>query len=221
MFEEVRSVQMAQTFASMVQWVMSASDDRPRSQSKMTVEDIDLSLDRIASGCRFSSIELREKVKNDDRAQLCAKDELSSIFRHIHSSEAKWLIRLVLKTLSPIEIPEAATLRRFHFLLPDLLQFQNSLEACVRLLEIDMIRQMPSQPSREVQKRMRESASHRLKPEVGVMISPSCREKGRGIQHCCCQIAGGRTMSIERKYDGEYCQVHVNLKKDANCNQRE
>ncbi len=98
----------------------------------MTVEDIDQTLDRIASRCRFSSVELREK--NDDGAQMCTKDELSSIFRHIHSSEGKWLIQLVLKTPSPIEIPETATPLRSHFLLPDLLQFQNSLEACVRLL---------------------------------------------------------------------------------------
>jgi hypothetical protein len=48
-------------------------------------------------------------------AVLCRDVELSTIFRRIHSSERKWLVRLLLKTLSPIKIPDATTLRRFHF----------------------------------------------------------------------------------------------------------
>ncbi|KAH7125058.1 hypothetical protein B0J13DRAFT_647263, partial [Dactylonectria estremocensis] len=30
------------------------------------------------------------------------------------------------------------------------------------------------------------------------------------IRHCC-QLAGPRRMSVERKYDGEYCQIHIDL----------
>ncbi|KAE8379764.1 hypothetical protein BDV26DRAFT_258832 [Aspergillus bertholletiae] len=34
--------------------------------------------------------------------------------------------------------------------------------------------------------------------------------KARGIKHCC-QMIGRRRMSIERRYDGEYCQIHIDL----------
>ena len=37
--------------------------------------------------------------------------------------------------------------------------------------------------------------------------------KARSIKHCV-SMAAGRTMSLERKYDGEYCQVHVDMSKD-------
>jgi DNA ligase 4 len=40
--------------------------------------------------------------------------------------------------------------------------------------------------------------------------------KARNIQHCC-QLASWRRLSIERKYDGEYCQVHIDLSKGRDC----
>ncbi|KAK7219336.1 hypothetical protein V2G26_007339 [Clonostachys chloroleuca] len=35
-------------------------------------------------------------------------------------------------------------------------------------------------------------------------------DKARSIRHCC-QLASTRRMSVERKYDGEYCQIHIAL----------
>ncbi|KAH8727374.1 hypothetical protein GQ44DRAFT_725266 [Phaeosphaeriaceae sp. PMI808] len=36
------------------------------------------------------------------------------------------------------------------------------------------------------------------------------------IKHCS-QLAKGRRLSVERKYDGEYCQVHIDLSKGKKC----
>ena len=36
-------------------------------------------------------------------------------------------------------------------------------------------------------------------------------------QKRCCQLAKGRRLSVERKYDGEYCQVQIDLSKGRNC----
>jgi hypothetical protein len=71
-----------------------------------------------------------------------ADNVLSVLLRKLHSSEAKWLIRMVLKTYSPARVPEAPAMRRFHFLLPDILSFQNSFEAAVQLLQSPTIRRM-------------------------------------------------------------------------------
>lgn len=44
------------------------------------------------------------------------------------------------------------------------------------------------------------------------MIRRAAYEKARSIKHCC-QLAGQRRMSVEWKYDGEYCQIHIDLNK--------
>ena len=57
--------------------------------------------------------------------------ELVKGFGRLHRSEAKWMIRLLLKDLRPVEMPEAVTLLCFHFLLPDLPKVRNSLPAAL------------------------------------------------------------------------------------------
>jgi DNA ligase-4 len=47
-----------------------------------------------------------------------------------------------------------------------------------------------------------------MQPQVETMISLPVFEKARSITHCC-HLLGGQEVSVERKYDGEYCQVHV------------
>jgi DNA ligase 4 len=45
------------------------------------------------------------------------------------------------------------------------------------------------------------------------MVTQATHAKARSITHCC-QIAGSRRMSVERKYDGEYYQIYIDLSKD-------
>jgi hypothetical protein len=40
----------------------------------------------------------------------------------------------------------------FHFLMPDLFGFQNSIKAYVDLLSLDTIQRMPAQPSEDIQR---------------------------------------------------------------------
>lgn len=96
--------------ASVVQSVMSTTDDSPRPQHRITVTEIDRTLDRVASTSSFSSFDLREKIKVSQPQPIHVADELTMIFCRLQSSQAKWMIRLLLKTLSPIQIPEASTL---------------------------------------------------------------------------------------------------------------
>ena len=48
------------------------------------------------------------------------------------------------------------------------------------------------------------------------MIQRATYYKARHIPHCC-DMAGRRRISVERKYDGEYCQVHIDPSKGKNC----
>lgn len=47
-----------------------------------------------------------------------------------------------------------------------------------------------------------------LQPQLGVVVSLPRFEEARSIHHCC-QLVGKQDVSVERKYDGEYCQIHV------------
>jgi hypothetical protein len=116
---------------------------------------------------------------------------------------------MLFKNYRPVRIPETLAIRQFHFLLPDLLRLQNSFEAAVNLLDEPTIRCMPFRVAKDADDVSREIAE--VKPQVRIMISRPPHEKARSIKHCC-QLAGLRRMSVERKYDGEYCQIHIDVK---------
>lgn len=80
------------------------------------------------------------------------------------------------------------------------------------MLDGDLISQMPACPAQDVERQLKELVSAEIKPQVGTMISQSLYDKGRNIKYCC-NLVGKNKASIERKYDGEYCQIHVS--KDA------
>ncbi len=138
----------------------------------------------------------------DDAETASIEEELLGLFRRLSISEAKWLIRMLLKNYSPIQVPEDVALRYFPFLPPALLRVQIYFEAAVNSLDGESIRQMPAQPAKDIEALLTASVSNDIRPQVGVMIAQPRREKARGIRHCC-QLAGANQFSVERKHDGE------------------
>ncbi|KFA53720.1 hypothetical protein S40293_09645 [Stachybotrys chartarum IBT 40293] len=197
-------------FASCVEHVMKITDCEPRLGPNITLGEIDDILDQIAAFSPFSSMALKEKIQQK-YSQFIRRDTLLlSLFQRLHSSEAKWMIRMLSKNYSPVHVPEAPAMNQFHFLLPDLIRFQDTIQAAVELLDTPTIRCMPIQPSAASRQGLREAACCELKPQIGTKAGRPTYEKARSIKHCC-QLAGTRRMSVERKYDGEYCQIHINL----------
>lgn len=119
---------------------------------------------------------------------------------------------MLLKDYSPVHVPETLAMQQFHFLLPDLLRFQSSLETAVKLLGEPSISHMPYRAAKDAEGSLRETAENELELQVGVMVARPAHEKSRSIKRYC-QLAGLRQMSVERKYDGEYCQIHIDLNK--------
>ena len=72
----------------------------------------------------------------------------------------------------------------FHFFLPDLLAFQTSFEAAVKMLQRPAIKWMPPRVAKDVEGRLRQSAVNELVPQVGSMTSRPQHEKARSIRHC-------------------------------------
>ena len=199
-------------FATAVQRVLSAAEVCSAACPGVNLIEIDQAMDRVASRSRFSSDDFRQKTKGAGAEVSCIQEELSKIFRRLHSSHAKWFVRMLLKTYDPVNIPEHLTLQCYHFLLPSLLRVQNSFGAAIQYLGGEIIKKMPFRPAKDVEMLLIASAFHDIKPQIGVMIAQPYREKARSIQHCG-QLVGAKRVSVERKYDGEYCQIHIDLQK--------
>ena len=194
-------------FASAVQQVLSAAEPATFVLYQMTVEEIEHVLNHVASACEFSSPLIRAQRLN---TEIDSTAELKRLFQRVDSVQAKWLIRLVLKDLRPAVIPEMIVLRQFHFLLPDCLVARNSLAHALRLLEGLSAHGVPPCPSQETDMALRPSVWANIEPQLGVMIGLPSFEKARSINHCC-QLVRNQEVSVERKYDGEYCQIHVGM----------
>lgn len=196
--------------ASCVENVMrDAENPAVAATQEVTLEEIDNSLERIASRCKFSSAEVRRK----HRDTMDVHEILPILLRKLRSWEAKWLVRLVLKNFTPLDLPETYTLLQFHFLLPNILQVQNSFASAVsRLEETARLGIRYRCPREDIQGYMKKACAQ-LAPKTGVFIQRPAYSKARSIKHCC-HLAALRRISLERKYDGEYCQIQINT---ANC----
>ncbi|KAI4867245.1 hypothetical protein F4820DRAFT_213273 [Hypoxylon rubiginosum] len=167
-------------------------------KNELTVEEIDDTLSRIAAGCRFSSPSVRALPKTQD-----ANQSLANIYRRISSRDAKWFTRLVLKNYQPVVIDEHHFFRYYHFLLPQVMKVRDDLTVAGDFLQ--RIHQSPNDQS---------AITSILKPSVGTKVGRQFWLKGRSIKHCL-DMSRQRDMSCEQKIDGEYCQIHINLRKPS------
>ncbi|KAB2578198.1 DNA ligase ATP-dependent [Lasiodiplodia theobromae] len=181
------------------------SEPLPRGDA-LTVEEVDRGLHDIASQVRFSSPAVQKHVSADLPQQI-----LTHILLRIHSRDKKWFIRLFLKDYGRVVLDEQLVLGEFHFLLPPLLKFQNDFAAAMMLLRGPLAR-YHAKPDPLSQKLMLEQAALHLRPKVGVKIGRPTWYKARSMQNCL-QMVGDATWVIERKYDGEFCEIHVDLTK--------
>lgn len=175
--------------------------------ASVTLGEVDELLDLLAGGCRWSHRSFREKLPPGSSEQR--DRELARLFNCVSSLEGKWLVRLIMKDFSPVCVDERLVLRHFHFLLPDLLRFQNNLGSAVGLLKTDFAG-YHEDPDPRSERLFRNQASEKLRPAIGVKVGrPNCF-KARSIGHCM-TMTGAQEWVVERKYDGEYCEIHVDL----------
>lgn len=167
----------------------------PCAGRQVTVEEIDRVLAGIAKGVRFSA----PKVRGANVERLDIDDGLQFIYRRLQSREAKWFTRMILQDYTPLDIPEAVVYRCIDNQLPLIIKMHDNFEDAINLLE------SVSGCT---------DADAVLRPQIGVKVGRPSYRPARGIKHAV-QSIKGRKMSIERKYDGEYCQVHVDLRKPA------
>ena len=72
------------------------------------------------------------------------------------------MIYILLKDYSPMRIPKMTVIHQFHFLLSDLLSFQNSFEIVVKLLDESIIRYILFRVARDADNISREITDNEL-----------------------------------------------------------
>lgn len=193
--------------ASSIERTMAVTDCEPRVGLQLGLEQLNDIFDQIAASSSFSSHSLRETVRAKHGSIVPMEALLLNLFTILKGVEAKWVIRMLSKDYRPAEVPDEMAMRAFHFLLPDILHLQNSIPSAVLFLDRPRIRNISMNSKSSQTKGL---VLSEFLPQVGVMMAQPTYEKARSITHCC-QLAGYRRMSVERKYDGEYCQIHVKL----------
>ncbi|KIW07319.1 uncharacterized protein PV09_02169 [Verruconis gallopava] len=193
-----------------VQRILKELDCERKPGPPVTIEELDMTLHTLASRCRFSDPAVR---LND--ASTSVDELIGQLFRRLNSVEAKWLTRLILKNFSPVEINYDQVIFEFHFLLPGLLRFQDSFTAAVAQLRTSFAH-YPSKPNNDIQRAAWTAASTLFSPVIGVKVGRQTFVKARSMQHCI-TLCGTQAWSVERKYDGEFCEVHIDLSKGENC----
>ncbi|KAJ4337436.1 hypothetical protein N0V95_008348 [Ascochyta clinopodiicola] len=121
--------------------------------------------------------------------------ELKEIFIRLESWEAKWLVRLLLRDYCTIVLDEDYMFEQYHFLLPDLLMFQNDFDAVFGMLRGELSC-YPAVPNELEERSMRKKAAQQLRPVIG--------------------MASNHAWAAENKYDGEYCEIHIDLENPTN-----
>lgn len=164
----------------------------------------------IASRSRFSSPGIKAFHKTDAEKFKDPRGDLGVIFSRLQARESKWLTRLVLKTYAPVVLAADAVFRLYNHLLPSLLKVQNELPAALCLLaSLGADSSIPTMGDHHYRQL---DVLKNLKPLIGVKVGRPFFFQGRGIKHCI-DMAQNRRMSVEKKYDGEYFQLHVDMSK--------
>jgi DNA ligase-4 len=187
--------------------IMKIHDSDPKPPGIVTAEWVDSVLQTLAARCRFSSPEVRASAKDSSCSN--PSDALEPIYALLSSSEAKWMTRLILKDLAPVVLDENLIFTHYHFLLPGLLKFQDSLGAALTLLRgpLGRYHSNPDPKSRAI---FIQDAAQFVVPRIGVKVGRPPFLKARSLSHCI-DMTRAKRWIVERKYDGEYCEVHVDL----------
>lgn len=169
---------------------------------EVTLEEVDAVLSAVAQKCRFSSPQVR--AQSEDSRNV--NELLDSIYHRLQSKEAKWLTRMILTEYPPLFLPECIVFRMIDRRLPESLRMHDNFEAALGAIRGAENTEVGPLDSQGV------NVPARPRPKIGVKIGRPQFLKARSIKNAF-QLAQHREMYIERKYDGEYCQVHIDLNK--------
>ena len=181
-----------------------------RKKRIISLKRVDNLLTQLASLQRFSDPSIRQQ-----RDWHVSTDvEFKYVLRQLESWEAKWFVRLILRQYVTIALDEDYVLQQYHFLLPGLLKFQDDFDAAFAMLRGKLVF-CPSAPGPALEESWRLKAAKLLKPVIGVKVARPHFHKAWSFKNCI-QLTKNLAWAAEVKYDGEYCEIHINLRNTSN-----
>ena len=190
--------------------------EQPGNQT--TLEQVDNALATIAAKSRFSGpkVKGRKDIFHEVEADREVQKILEQVYKRMQSREAKWFTRMILKDYSCLDLSEGMVYHHLDVRLPTAMQMYDSFE--------DAINELKGLPASQMvdmrQGAMTQSCAndaYLLQPRIGVKLGPPKWVKAKGGVKHAVSVVDGRTMSIERKHDGEYCQIHIDMSKGEDC----
>ena len=193
-----------------VERVLKQTEDLPTlARQKVTIKDVDAALVAVASRSRLSSSKVRA-VEND--AQFL--HSLENLFRKLHPEEGKWLTRIILKDSVYGDLTPEIVYAAIHPRLVHAVVIYDDIEAAIteskKLLN-------------STQEGLRDHGGSNVcqnfpfQPRIGVKVgAPNWVKAKGGLKHAI-SLCKKEKVSVEKKYDGEYCQVHIDLSKGQDC----
>ncbi|ETN44058.1 uncharacterized protein HMPREF1541_10923 [Cyphellophora europaea CBS 101466] len=195
---EWQSSHGAPDFAATVRTLVEEGGEVAHVHGPPTLEEINHVLDHLASGCPFSSPKIRASFQHENHSP---RQGVIDMLQRMSGLEAEWMCRLILGNLGQVQLPEELVMNFLHPALGTALQVHDGLVNAVALIMT---------PQGDGESSMQYQHMSKWRPQLGMAIHRPTFEKARSIQHCR-QLLGRQLVYVERKYDGEYCQIHVRL----------
>ena len=184
----------------------------PHTRNRVTLEQVDGALATVAARCRFSAPSVRSRELEKDGEISTA---FENIYQRLQSREAKWFTRMILKDYPCLGLTESMIYFQIDLRFRVAMQMYDSFEAAVTELKALPASQV-AEPTQGAWTQQCAHDAHLLPPRIGTKLGPPKWIKAKGGTKHAVTIIDGRTMSMERKHDGEYCQIHIDLSKGDN-----
>ncbi|KAK0383586.1 hypothetical protein NLU13_9497 [Sarocladium strictum] len=190
--------------ADCVERILVATPNPEQSvQNIITVEYVDALLHAIASRIKWSSPKVRHaKTSMTHESRV----ELEALYLRLSPREAKWFTRLILKNYEPLIFQPEAIYSLCDRALPSALKIRDDFVAAIDAVQYARTRLLPNTSRGSFP---RNSLLSVIKPQHGIKVGRQPWLKARSIKHCL--DMGHGKMSVEKKIDGEYCQIHIDL----------
>jgi DNA ligase-4 len=199
---------------SCVERVLRAAEFPPQyARNRVTLQQVDQALATVAARCRFSAPEVRARELEND---VEISTTVENIYQRLQSREAKWFTRMILKDYPSLGLTENMIYYQIDLRLRVAMQMYDHFEAAVGELRALPASQMADAGQGGWTQQCANDA-HLLPPRIGTKLGPPKWIKAKGGVKHAVTVIDGRTMSMERKHDGEYCQIHIDLSKGDDC----